>query len=175
MTGLKWAAGAATAALLCGCDMKLGGDDEDKADAAASSAPASAEGKAEDGKFAIKAPGFDLSVDLPKGMTDRAKVDQDGRLLYPGSKISGLYVAGGASGEGGEVELRFNSADPPERIAAWYKDPARAADFKLDKAAEKDGGYALSGREAEGKQDFKLRLAPKAGGTDGRLTLRDRG
>jgi hypothetical protein len=162
----------AAAALLCGCDAKTGKDHE--GNHAAAPAP-SAEGKAEEGKLAIKAPGFDLSIDIPKGMRDRAKVDQEGKLLYPGSTISGLYVAGGGSGEGGEVELRFSSGDAPGRLAAWYQDPARAGDFKLDSAARQGAGYAFSGTEAEGKQSFRLRLAPKEGGTDGRLILRDGG
>jgi hypothetical protein len=172
MNGSNYLTALAAAALLCGCDAKIGKDEEGNQAAA----PVSAEGKAEEGKLAIKAPGFDLSVDIPKGMTDRAKADQDSKLLYPGATVSGLYVAGGDNGQGSEVELRFNSADAPDKIAAWYKDPARAGDFKLGSSAQEGGGYALSGTEAEGKQDFKLRLTPKGGGgTDGRLTLRDRG
>jgi hypothetical protein len=167
---------AAILALLGGCEARIEGGENGTA-SHQGAAEGTAEGKAEEGKIALKAPGFDLSINIPKDIAKTAKSDQDNALLYPGSTISGMYIAAGNGGDGqGEVELRFAAAQAPAQVEAWYRDPARAGTFALDEVRRSDGEILMSGRSNGDKQAFRLRLKPSgAGGTDGRLILRDSG
>ena len=170
MTGSKMTMAAAAALLLAACEAKIG---ESAGNAADENGQVSAEGKAEEGKVAIKAPGLELSLSIPKEMTGQA--DHEGRLLYPGAAVSGVYVAGGSGGDG-EVELRFRTDAEPEAVAAWYQDPARARDFTLSSSGREGNAFVAAGEEKKDKQSFRLRLVPReGGGTDGRLAIRDRG
>ena len=165
----------AAAALVGACDAKF---DRDAADNASSAAPASAEGKAEEGKISVKAPGFDLKFSLPKGMVGEAKAERDSKLLYPGAILRGMAIAAGEGrGKGGdsEVEIGFSTPDPLDKVVAWYRDPARAEGFRLERAAQKGGEWRVTGVQKRDGHRFKLRLSPRSGGgTDGRLTVRHR-
>ena len=159
----------------------LGYIDKDEADVAAKPgerAEVSAEGKAEEGQFSIDAPGFEMKVEIPSGIASRAKVESDGDdgdIVYPGSTLSGLHVEGGRKGEGGSaVELRFTSGDTPERIAAWYRDPART-EISVASATREGGDHVIQGTRKEDGEPFSVRLSPRSGGgTDARVMLVDR-
>src|SRR5688500_8547921 len=158
------------AALVLGCEAKIGKGDGNMA----ANEQASAEGKAKEGQIAFSMPGFDVKMDVP---LDKAKAENEGKILYPGSKVTGIYIAAhpdAASGSDGEVELRFATADPPDKVAAWYRDPARAPDFALSSESKDGEAFLLAGEEKGDRQGFRLRLEAKGGGTDGRLVVRDR-
>ena len=165
----------AAAALLGACDAKIG---PDAAGNASSESPVSAEGKAEEGKISIKAPGFDLKFTLPKGMVGEARAERDSKLLYPGSVLRGMAIAAGeGSRKGGdsEVEIGFSTPDPIDKVVAWYRDPARAEGFRLGRVAREGEGWLVTGVQKRDGHRFKLRLGPRpGGGTDGRLTVRHR-
>ena len=171
MPSRKAAVVLAAAIGLAGC-----GSDDDGNAAASVNRPVSAEGKAEEGKISVKAPGVDLALSLPKEMTGEAKVDRDSKVLYPGATISGIAIAAGAGGNDGgdsEVEMRFATSDSPEAVAGWYRDPARAAGYRLDKAGKEGDAWIILGTQNRDKHPFKVRLTPRAGGgTEGRLTVR---
>ena len=160
----------AGAFLLCACEGKVGRDREGNA----VDEQVSAEGKAEEGKVSIKAPGFDLKFSLPKGMADEARVERDSKLLYPGSVLRGMaIVAGPGDGKGSEVEIGFSTPHPVDEVAAWYRDPGRAEGFRLERAAREGDGWMVTGVQKRDKHRFKLRLTRRqGGGTDGRLTVR---
>jgi hypothetical protein len=177
----KIASALAAAALLCACEAKIGknADAEGGATAArnGNAGASPAEGKAEEGSFSIDAPGFDMKIAIPEGMANRTNVDSDSDILYPGSTLSGMHVEadkdGGAKGGRSGVELRFTSADAPDKIAAWYREPGRS--FAVASAAREGEGYVISGTEKGDGDPFTVRLAPKnGGGTEGRLALTDR-
>jgi hypothetical protein len=160
----------ATACLVCGCEAKIG----NSANATDSNGQASAEGKAKEGQVALSVPGFDLKLNIP---LDRAKTDSDDKILYPGSTVTGMYIAAHPrekTGSDGEVELRFASPDPPERVAGWYRDPARAADFALSSDGKEGSAFVMAGTRKDDDGGFRLRLEPKGNGTDGRILLRDK-
>jgi hypothetical protein len=164
---------AAAASLLCACDSKVR-----EADHKATGGDVSAEGKAEEGKISLKMPGVDMTLTLPKGVADEARAERDSKLLYPGSILRGMAIAAGPgserSGES-EVEIRFSTPDPVDTVAAWYRDPARAAGFRLGRAAKEGDSWLVTGVQKRDKHDFKLRLSPRPGeGTNGRLTIRHR-
>ncbi|MEA3049736.1 MAG: hypothetical protein QOG84_1572 [Sphingomonadales bacterium] len=162
---------AATFLLLAGCQVR--GDDDEQAPANASQ-PISAEGKAEEGKISINAPGFALTFSLPKEMSRTAKADKDSKMLYPGATIAGVAIAAGRGGKNAdqsEVEMRFRTPDPVDRVAAWYRDPARAAGFRLQNVAKEGDVVVIAGVQNSDRHPFKVRLTPADGGTDGRLTI----
>ncbi|HEV2079327.1 MAG TPA: hypothetical protein VGR19_05455 [Allosphingosinicella sp.] len=156
------------------CDMEIGGGKEPSATAAG--AP-SAEGKAQESTFSLNAPGFNMKVPIPEGIRSNAEIDSDGEMLYPGSTFSGMHVEGGKKGQSddGAVEIRFTSADAPEKVAAWYRDPARK-DFTIVSARQEGDAFVIVGQQKAEADEFKIRLTPKAnGGTDGRLAIQSSG
>jgi hypothetical protein len=176
MTRIQFALGATFAlGLLGGCHAEV--HKQNGAKAGVDAGNVSAEGKAEEGKFSLNAPGFNMKVDLPASIADHASVDANSDLLYPGSRLGGLHVEAGDDGDhnDGGVELRFASSDDPARIAAWYRDPARANDFVIDSAKADADATMLTGHDKDGETGFTVHLSPAAGGgTDGRLTIADR-
>jgi hypothetical protein len=161
--------------LLAACEMKIGNEDEAAGNASAEPVTeASVQGKAKEGEFSINAPGFDMKFSIPAFVADRANVEDNQEMVYPGAKLSGLHVEGRRQGEGDSaVELRFTSADPADRIAAWYRDPARA-NIAVASAGRQGDDYVIRGTRKDDSGPFTVRLSPRGGGTDMRLTLVDR-
>jgi len=157
-----------TLALLTACEARVG--KEDAAADANSSGEASPEGKAEEGQLSIKAPGFDLKLDIPDAIN--ADTDRDSDIFYPGAKVSGLHIEGDRSGGG--VELAFATTDAPDKVAAWYRDPARADAFAVSSAAREGAGYRIEATQKDDGDPFTVKIAPRGTGTDGRLVFRDR-
>ena len=135
----------------------------------------SAEGKAEEGKISVHAPGFNLTLSLPKEMAREVRADRDNKMIYPGSSMLGIAVAAGKGGDrsgDSEVEMRFRTGASVEQVAAWYRDPARAAGFRLQGAAREGDAVVIQGVQNSDRHPFKVHLVPeKDGGTDGRLTI----
>jgi hypothetical protein len=165
----------AAASLLCACDST---DRADPPGNVAANSQVSAEGKAEEGKISLKMPGLDMTLSLPKGVAEQARTERDSKLLYPGATLRGMAIAAGPDSEksgDSEVEIRFSSPEPVDKVAAWYRDPARAAGFQLKRAAKEGDAWLLAGVQKRDDHQFKLRLSPRPGaGTDGQLTVRHR-
>lgn len=162
---------AAAALLLAGCEMSVKRDGE-----TGTSANAAAPAAVRDGQISIDTPGFDMKLDIPDAL--RSQISGDSNLIYPGSKIGGLNIAAGQdAGQGkGRVQMRFTTPDAPDKVAAWYRDPARAAELTGVSVAREGGGYRVSGGAKGGGDPFDLRLsAAPGGGTLGELLLRDAG
>jgi hypothetical protein len=162
---------AALVLLLPGCEARFGNDAGEVAE------NATAQGRAEEGRVTIEAPGFNMSIAIPEGMRDRVGSDREG-LLYPGSRFGGIHIQGGAEKGGGErdgeVELSFTTGDAVDRVAAWYRDPARGDQFRAVSVRSEGGGYAIDATGRRDSQRILIRLAPRSGGgTDGRLLLTD--
>lgn len=157
--------------LLAGCDMRIGED-------AGPAGNAGAAGRAANGQLTVEAPGFNLSVTIPEGMNERGGEGGDG-LVYPGATVTGVHVQGGGERRGahnGEVELRLISTDPPERIAAWYRDPARAERFRVGSTRRDGEATLIAGTARRDNERFTVRIGPRAGGgTELRLLLADGG
>jgi hypothetical protein len=169
LTGLAF-----VAVLLAACEGRSGGDGGNGGGEVA------AEGKAEEGTVSIKAPGVDISVKVPKGLRERAQFHDEGNILPPGARPSGVHVEAGESHQDGTregaVEVRFTADPPPAELAGWYRDPARGQDMEIGSVNEEGAGFVVSGTTRNNKDPFTIRLTPRqGGGTDGRLTLRGRG
>ena len=134
---------------LCGCGTN--------GDESANAVNASAAGRNENGQLTARVQGVELKVNLPPPIR---RMTEDNDFLYPGARpVSG--------GDG----QHFHSDDPPETVAAWYRDPARAGRFSIATAAQAGGGWALTGTERSGDA-LSVRLAPgSGGGTDGTILV----
>ena|ERR1051325_1388216 len=154
--------------LLAGCDARFGND-------AGPAGNGSAENKAEEGQISISAPGVQMKINVPEGIRHEMHMNDDSGLIYPGATMSGMHVEGGREHDrsDGEVELRFATGDPPDRVAAWYQDPARAAQFTIATATREGSAYVFAGTRKDGNGRFRIRLAPRGTGTDGRALLSD--
>ena len=171
----------AALALLGACDTNAGKDEErrEPGGEAEAQTDAPAAGKAEEGRFSIKGPGFDMKINIPEEVARNGSSDGGNDMLYPGASISGMHVEARPS-QGSQpnsgVEIRFTSPDAPDRVSAWYRDPARASGFAVKSVAREGEAIIISGSEKGDGDPFRVRLIPRSGGgTDGRLTLSDRG
>lgn len=169
----------AALALLTACEAKIGKDDSEAAKTGRTGEVA-ADAKAGDGQFSIDAPGFALKFDIPAGLAERATVDSDGGVVYPGASISGLHIQankrGDADSERATVELNFTSKDRMETVIAWYRDPARARDVAISSFAAEGDGFVIKGTRKDGGDPFTVRLTPASGGgTNGQANIVDRG
>ncbi len=172
----KLVAALTAAALLAACEARIGKEDGEAAkNPETAAAGASAEGKAEMGQFSIDAPGFDLKFDIPEGMSERADIDSDSDVLYPGARLTGMHIQAEEGTGRDSVELRFASGDTPQAIADWYRDPARADTLKVATVRQEGGSLIVEGTEIDDGDPFTVRLdAGGESGTDGRLILSDR-
>lgn len=160
------------------CDMPPSGESERQEAAnqmAAEQRAAGAEGKAEEGRLSIKAPGIDIAINVPDAVRDRAHANVESDFLPPGSRASGIHV----QGDGGNravgrdsVEIRFISPQPPAEAAAWYNDAARRAKFTIARSERQGAEMVLTGTTAQGAP-LTVHLAARGTGSDGRLVLVD--
>lgn len=118
-----------------------------------------------DGRVAIKAPGFEGSIKLPKFDLDAGNFEVDGLKLYPGSTISNLDIDANRE-KGGEdtVKVSFDSPAAADQVRSWFQEQMQAAGFTV---AARDG--QIAGKTSEGS-DFTLKLDP-AGDAKSRGTL----
>lgn len=139
---------AATAFVLPGCGT---GDGNESANAANAMPPS----KTENGQLTARVQGVDLKVNLPPPIR---RMTEDNDYFYPGAR---------AEGDDGR---RFHSDDPPERVAAWYQDPARSR-ITVATVERQGPAYVLTGGGRDGVS-LRIRLFPSArGGTDGTVVV----
>lgn len=118
-----------------------------------------------DGRVAIKAPGFEGSIKLPKFDLKAENFEVDGLKLYPGSTIASLNVDANRDAGGEDtVRVQFDAPAAAGRVRSWFEEQMQAAGFTI---ATKDG--QISGKTSEGS-DFTLKLDP-AGDAKSRGTL----
>ena len=104
-----------------------------------------------------------MKLSMPKGVADEARAERDSKLLYPGATLRGMAIAAGPDSDksgDSEVEIRFSTADPLDKVAAWYRDPARADGFQL--RARGAGGRCLARHRRPEARRARLQAAPRA-------------
>ena len=174
MAGLK---AASLAALILALGLAAGCSRHKRAGDEPAGGSVSAQGQAQEGKISIKAPGLDLAISLPKELTGEARTGRDSKVLYPNATLAGMAIAAGETGKGGDtdVEMRFKTADPPERVAAWYRDPARRDGFSLTAESREKDDLVFTGVQRRDRHPFQVRIAAgPGGGTEGRLRVHHR-
>ncbi|WP_343521350.1 hypothetical protein [Sphingomonas sp.] len=144
------------AAALAAC----GGGEGDGASISVKSGDGEASVKTDkDGRVAIKAPGFEGSLKLPKFEIGAENFEIDGLKLYPGSTIASLNVdanqgAGRNGGGNDSVRVQFDAPAAADRVRGWFREQMQAAGFTI--AAS---GSEIKGKTSEGS-DFTLKLDP---------------
>jgi hypothetical protein len=154
--------------LLCAC----GSDDDERTPPG--NDQVSAEGKAQEGKISIKAPGVDLSITAPRELAGGLRAGRESKVIYPGSTLGGVAVAASESkGQGGDtdVETRFLTSDPADKVLAWYRDPARRDSFRLTRVEKARDAYLITGSLIREDHPFRIRLSQRRAGTEGRLLV----
>ena len=118
-----------------------------------------------DGRVAIKAPGFEGSLKLPKFEIGAGNFEIDGLKLYPGSTIASLNVDANQD-KGGEdtVSVQFDAPAPADQVRNWFREQMQAAGFTVSA-----NGGELRGKTSEGS-DFTLKVDP-SGDAKSRGTL----
>ena len=157
--------------LLAACEARVGKDGED---VSVSMDGGNATAAAQNGMVSIDVPGFEMKVNIPENVRQRTGVDGD-NVIYPGSAVQGIDIRARGGAEGNGVNLAFSSADPADKIAAWYRDPAREK-FTVTSATKEGEVFVIAAedKDATDRDTFFIRLTPRAGGgTDGRVTIRD--
>jgi hypothetical protein len=151
---------AAAALGLAACDVRIG-DRNGNAEGNAT-LDVSAPDNGSDGQFTLSTPGFNLSMDLPSSVGTRIRA-RDSDFIYPGARIGGVHVAAGDDREdAAHVRIDFSSGDNPDRLVAWYRDPARGSDVRIASTASDGDATVLSGTHEDDR--FELRIAPRPGG-----------
>jgi hypothetical protein len=118
------------------------------------------------GRVAVKVPGFEGKMNLPKFMLDNSNFDLDGVKLYPGSKVGSVNVnADSGAGDAAKVAITFTSPADPAKVADYLQKA-----FAEKKIAVTSNGTALSGTTTDGNA-FSIALEPGAGGTAGRINI----
>lgn len=111
-----------------------------------------------DGRVAIRAPGFEGSIKLPKFRVGADDFDIDGVKLYPGSTIASLNVEGGPAGDGGTVRVVFDAPAATAQVHDWFRERMQGAGFTVTATPE-----MLSGKTGDGSP-YTLKLAPAGDG-----------
>ena len=108
------------------------------------------------GQMALKAPGFEGAIKLPKFHVNAENFDFNGIKLYPDSQVSALNVDADDSktGEGkGKVRIALESPAALAKVQDWFRDKMRARGYKI----EADGS-GLKGTTDDG-DPFRLVLS----------------
>lgn len=125
----------------------------------------------ETGQVAVRIPGLDAQVPLPKALLDNSHFDLDGVTLYPGSKIASVNVnAKDRDGQHqAEVALRFVAPADVAKVRDWF-----AQAFAAKAASVRNEAGVLIGQMPDGSS-FRLAFAPQgADQTTGNLQIRDK-
>ncbi len=108
------------------------------------------------GQMAIKAPGFEGAIKLPKFHVNAENFDFNGVKLYPNSQVSELNVDADDNKAGedkGKVRVAFESPAALAKVQDWFRDKMRARGFKIE-----TDGSGLKGTTDNG-DPFKLVLS----------------
>jgi len=162
--------------LLAACEMKAGDGEAGGNDTAAISI-------GEDGNVAITAnegaesvsvsvPGFDGKVKIPGLRLGGDTIEIAGMKLFPGSEVKGINVTDQKGAGNSRVEMRFISPGTPEKVAAYYAEAARGADFSDIDVSNRDGVAMFTAKKSDG-DDIMIAMTPAAGGTAaGQIVIR---
>ncbi len=86
-----------------------------------------------EGRTTVKAPGVNVSANLPKFNVDSA--DVSGIKLYPGSTVRDFNLDATDGGRGekdqGRVSLSFDAPASLDKVQAWFRDKMAARKFKV--------------------------------------------
>lgn len=122
----------------------------------------------ETGQVAVRIPGLDANVPLPKAVLDNSHFDLDGVTLYPGSKVASVNVNAKDSNGHHQAEVALSFVAPAEvaKVRDWF-----AQAFAAKAASVRNEAGVLVGQMPDGSS-FRLAFAPQgADQTKGSLQI----
>ncbi len=124
----------------------------------------------ESGDVAVKLPGFEAKVDLPRINLTADNFDIEGVKLYPGTKIDTININSDENGttDSTKVLAAFTAPATPDQVAAHLR--AGFADKKIDVSGS---GTSMSGVTSDGAA-FTISISPAKGGSAGRIEIATR-
>lgn len=114
-------------------------------------------------KVAVNIPGLQGQFKLPALKLGKADVDIGGVKLYPGTRVTGVDVAGQEGRSEGGMIVKFDSDAAPSAIQTYYLNAFR--EKGLSAAAK---GSGVSGRDEDGRP-FHIDLNAQGTGTRGTI------
>lgn len=122
---------------------------------------------AEKGKVEIGGDGFKADLEIPGLAALGGRMQMDGMRFYPDAKITNIAIDGN-EGQEGRVAVSFSAPADRAKVAAWYTDQMKQADFT---ARPTPTGFA--GETKDGNW-FTLDLTEAGGRTNGEFKLGER-
>jgi hypothetical protein len=118
--------------------------------------------------LAINLPNVQGKLSLPAIRLNPREVDIDGVGLYPGSRVTGLDIAGEDGVSEGSVAIRFDSSAPPAVIRDYF-----VKAFAEKGISVKAAGNRITGRDKSGKP-FSISMIQEEGVTRGVVKVGNR-
>jgi hypothetical protein len=116
-------------------------------------------------KVAVDIPGLQGQFKLPAFKLGKTDVNIGGVKLYPGTRVTGVDVAGQEGRSEGGMIVKFDSDAAPGAIQSYYLNAFR--EKGLTAAAQ---GSGVSGRDEHGKP-FHIDLNAQGAGTRGTISF----
>ena len=133
-----------------------------------SGAPVSIKADSETGRLAVKLPGVDATIAMPKIMLKDSNFDLDGVKLFPGATISTVSVVadGASNADAAKVKIVFQAPASPAAVKSWFEQA-----FKEKAVAVRAAGESLSGQTRNGG-NFRMEFASAQDGkTNGTILI----
>lgn len=125
---------------------------------------------------AITVPGFSAKLNVPGLTIGGADMKIDGIPFHPGTRLSGMNIAGaagdGSGGEGrGTVDMRFTDPAAPDAVLGYYRQAAQAAGWtEVPPAAGQQ--FAATKAQDRGSEHLAIQVGAGAnGGSAGRVLV----
>lgn len=130
-----------------------------------SGAPVRIKADGETGQLAVKIPGVDATIAMPKIMLKDSNFDLDGVKLFPGATISTVSVVADnpTSAEAAKVKIVFQAPASPAAVKSWFEQA-----FTEKAVAVRTAGESLIGKTRDGaafRMDFASAQDGKTSGT----------
>lgn len=119
--------------------------------------------------LSLDLPDIKAQIRLPKIKLKTGDVDIDGVRLYPGSRVTGIDLAGEEGQSEGSVGIRFDIDAKPDEVRDYFVDA-----FKQKGVAVTVQDYRISGRDHDGKP-FSIVVEEQGEGARGVLKLGNKG
>lgn len=121
------------------------------------------------GQTAIKVPGVDVKVQLPKIHIDEKDFEVNGVRLYPGSTITDFNLSAEnrtTEKDKGRVTIQFDSPAPLDKVQAWFRDNMAQRGFRMTAR-----GSGFTGTSGDGDPVALELNADGADKSKGRMTV----
>jgi hypothetical protein len=119
------------------------------------------------GQVAFNFPFAKGEVKLPAAMMHNGHFDIDGVKLMPGSSVTGFNLD--SRNDHSIVDVSFTAPASPDQVRSYFLDQ-----FKQKGVEAELAGDAVTGKSKDG-DPFTIQVGPAATGSQGKITIQDKG